>query len=183
MTVPCVSVPRLCVKTLGEAVSWTGECYAVQLTLFPEQVHMVQSGLPKVFLTGPPGTGKTVVLQLVGTGWLENSKEVHIVSTWAFSRAPSYMLYHLLKNHLQGKGRSTAQLHLWQYDLDGGKDVENAVDELFEKAKEGCLYIIADEAGPYRYGACCLMTQLHKQNKIISVHIKKRYSKKMEITV
>ncbi|XP_025112759.1 uncharacterized protein LOC112575255 isoform X1 [Pomacea canaliculata] len=59
VTVPCTSAPRLSVKTLGQAVSATGECYTAVITLFPEQVDLLNRATPRLFVTGPPGTGKT----------------------------------------------------------------------------------------------------------------------------
>ncbi|XP_025114468.1 uncharacterized protein LOC112576323 [Pomacea canaliculata] len=66
VTVPCTCPPRVSVKTLGQAVSWTGEVYTAQITLFPEQVDLLNRAPLRLFVAGPPGTGKTVVLLLMG---------------------------------------------------------------------------------------------------------------------
>ncbi|XP_025099173.1 uncharacterized protein LOC112566958 [Pomacea canaliculata] len=46
VTVPCTSPPRLCIKTLGQAVFLTGQCYTAEITLFPEQFQLLISALP-----------------------------------------------------------------------------------------------------------------------------------------
>lgn len=148
MTVPCIYPPRHCVKTLAQAVSLTGECYA-QITLFPEQVHLLNTAPPRVFLSGPPGTGKTVVLQLMGTEWLRRGHHVYVVSTWEESRAACCMLLHVLQQTVNTRLRGRAnpdRLHLRQFDL-AKEDVEEVVRDLTKAALEGTLYVIVDEAG------------------------------------
>ncbi|XP_025114049.1 uncharacterized protein LOC112576041 [Pomacea canaliculata] len=150
VTVPCTSPPRLSVKTLGQAVSYTGECYTAQITLFPEQVHLLNMSPPIQFVTGPPGTGKTVVLMLTAMQWLDSGHHVYIVSTWLGNRAACFMLYHLLLNTLntcRSADVPRGQPHLLLYDFDGGKDVENAVNDLSQAASGESLYVIADEVG------------------------------------
>ncbi|XP_025082947.1 uncharacterized protein LOC112557357 isoform X2 [Pomacea canaliculata] len=146
VTVPSIFPARLCVKTLHQAVSWTGECHAC-LTLFPEQAHLLNAAPPRVFLTGPPGTGKTVVLQLMATQWLQCGNDVYVVSTWRRSRAACIMLHHLLQQTLEAQPSTIrGQVHLLLYDLDTEENVRRAVDDLSERSTS--LYVIADEAGP-----------------------------------
>ncbi|XP_025097937.1 uncharacterized protein LOC112566159 [Pomacea canaliculata] len=150
VTVPSTSPVRLSVKTLGQAVSWTGECYTAQITLFPEQVQLLNMAPSRLFVAGPPGTGKTVVLLLKSTDWFLCGHAVHIVSTWRGSRAASIMLYHLLQTvSTQGAaGVAPGEIHIHHYDFDQVLDLEEAVDDLSEMASGGPLYVIADEAGP-----------------------------------
>ncbi|XP_025114278.1 uncharacterized protein LOC112576203 isoform X2 [Pomacea canaliculata] len=143
VTVPCTSPPRLSLKTLHQAVSLTGECYSTLITLFPEQVDLLNTGPPRLFLSGPPGTGKSVLLLLKGRQWLRCGHVVMIVSTGRWSRAVCCMLYHLLKTEEVTPG----QLWLLQYDFTREDDVLQAVSDLLQAVKEGSLYIIADEAG------------------------------------
>ncbi|XP_025099849.1 uncharacterized protein LOC112567365 [Pomacea canaliculata] len=151
VTVPCTSPPRLCVKTLQKVVPWPAGCCTVQITLFPEQVELLNTEHPRLFLTGPPGTGKTVVLLLMGMKWLLCGDDVHIVSVCRESRAACIMLYHLLMqtvNTQQTAGLSCGQPHLLQYDFNVGKDVKMAVNDLSQAARGETLYIIADEISP-----------------------------------
>ena len=149
MTVPCTSPPRVSVKTLGQAVWWTGECYTAVITLFPEQVHLLHTAPPRIFVTGPPGTGKTVVLLLMAIEWLRCGHHVYVVSTWWGSLAACTMLYHLLLQTVktqQSAGVSPGQPHLLQYhSYNVGNDVPKAVNDLLQAANGGSLYVIADE--------------------------------------
>lgn len=138
------------VKTLSEAVWCTGEWYTAQITLFPEQVHLLNTAPARLFVAGPPGTGKTVVLQLMGTEWLLNGFEVFVLNTCPEGRAACMMLYHLLLqtvNTRQTAAATPGQLHLLQYDFRDGEEVEQAVVDLSQKANNGLLYVITDEAG------------------------------------
>ncbi|XP_025103270.1 uncharacterized protein LOC112569639 [Pomacea canaliculata] len=162
VTVPCTCPPRVSVKTLGQAVSHTGQCYTAVITLFPEQVHLLHTAPPRLFVTGPPGTGKTVVLLLMAIEWLRCGHHVYIVSTWWGSRASSIMLYHLLlqtANTQQSPGLSPGQLHLLQYDVkeEGWK----AVNELLQATILGVAYVIADEVnGDFKNFVEWLVTQI-----------------------
>lgn len=146
VTVPYTSPPRLRVKTMNQVVSFTGECYAANITLFPEQVKLLHSAPPLLFLSGPPGTGKTLMMLLMGKIWLLYGKTVHVVSTWKKSRAACYMMHDLLQKFVKVPGDKN---RIVMYDFTNEEDVNKAVNELSEEAKkDGSLYIIADEAGP-----------------------------------
>ncbi|XP_025107255.1 uncharacterized protein LOC112571998 isoform X2 [Pomacea canaliculata] len=145
VTVPCVIAPRLSVKTLSQAVSATGMFFA-EITLFPEQMLLLQTKTPLVFLDGPPGTGKTVMLQLMATEWLRDDHPVYIVSTWERSRASCSMLHHLL---LQTESPATpSKVHLRRFNFGDDKDVEKAVTDLSQDALGKQLHVVADEVGP-----------------------------------
>ncbi|PVD22625.1 hypothetical protein C0Q70_18446 [Pomacea canaliculata] len=133
VTVPCTCPPRVSVKTLGQA-----------------QVHLLHTAPPRVYVTGPPGTGKTVVLLLMAIQWLRCGHHVYVVSTWRGSRAACSMLYHLLLQTVktqQSAGVSPGQPHLLLYDLVYDDDMKVAVNDLSQAATGGSLYVIADEVG------------------------------------
>ncbi|XP_025113982.1 uncharacterized protein LOC112576006 [Pomacea canaliculata] len=166
VSVPCTCPPRVSVKTLGQAVSHTGECYTAEITLFPEQVNLLSNAPPRLYLTGPPGTGKTVVLMLMAALWLQTGSDVYIVSTCTESHTVCSMLYHLLlqNKQWQAPGITSEKLHLLHHPFDKNetvdKDVDEAVDEavddLSQAAKGDTLYVIADEAArPYYFQRFC----------------------------
>ncbi|XP_025113046.1 uncharacterized protein LOC112575403 [Pomacea canaliculata] len=149
--VPCTVPSRLSIKTLGQAVSFTGECYTSVITLFPEQVQLLNTAPSRLFVAGPPGTGKSVVLLLMGIEWLRWLHDVYIVSTGMWSRAACSMLYNMLLSTMLLKMTtkvSPNQLHYLQYDFTQSTDVEKAIRDLSQTASGRPLYIIADEAGP-----------------------------------
>ncbi|XP_025114280.1 uncharacterized protein LOC112576204 [Pomacea canaliculata] len=168
VTVPCTSPPRLSLKTLHQAVSLTGECYSTLITLFPEQVDLLNTGPPRLFLSGPPGTGKSVLLLLKGRQWLRCGHVVLIVSTGWWSRAACCMLYHLLKTEEVTPG----QLWLLQYDFTREDDVLQAVSDMLQAVKEGSLYILADEAG-YKGSTMIVFPPVFEQNfgKLPGLHL------------
>lgn len=151
VTVPRTTSPILGFKTLDQAVSLTGE-YSIQVTLYPEQAYLVNAAPPRVFIAGPPGTGKTVVLLLEAAEWLRFGSDVYVVSSWTSSQVACNMVRYLLQQTINTQLAAAVvkhgQVHLLQYDFYEEKQVEKAVEELAKLAKDGSLYVIADEAGP-----------------------------------
>lgn len=117
------------------------------MTLFPEQVDLLNKAPPRLFVFGPPGTGKSVVLLLKATEWLRCGDDVYVVSTWSRSRAASIMLHHLLQTVKirQTPGMSLGQPHLLLYDFDV-EHVKKAVNDLSQETRGGSLHVIAEEA-------------------------------------
>ncbi|XP_025079918.1 uncharacterized protein LOC112555667 isoform X2 [Pomacea canaliculata] len=93
--------------------------------------------------------------------WLRCGHPVYIVSSWWRSLAACIMLHHLLLQTVKTQ-QSAGQPHLLLYDLDDGKDVEKAVNDLSQAASEGSLYVIADEVVSYYFKTLCdkLLTQV-----------------------
>jgi hypothetical protein len=61
--IPTVTAPHKMIKTRGQCVAETGLQFAV-LALYPSQLATLQSREKTVFISGPPGTGKSIVLAL-----------------------------------------------------------------------------------------------------------------------
>ncbi|XP_025083114.1 uncharacterized protein LOC112557458 isoform X2 [Pomacea canaliculata] len=146
VTVPCLSPPRLSLKTLEQPSSSTSLCHAV-ITLFPEQVHLLNTATPRVLLTGPPGTGKSLVLQLKATEWLRCGRDVFMVSTQRRGGAGCLITYCLLQQTIKtqlAKTVKSGHLYLLKYDFYNDGDIEEALTDLSLAAKGRPLYVIVD---------------------------------------
>lgn len=147
----CITSPRLELRTEGEGVSETGERMA-RLVLFPDQVAILNASLPKVFLIGPPGTGKTVVLILKGLSWLQHGHDVMVLSPWSDSRAAAYVIEFQIWQTFIAWGRETVgassnpQVQRIMYDFKKKSDVDDALTHLRLNTVHP-PHILADEAG------------------------------------
>lgn len=119
-----------------------------QLCLYPNQVQIMNTANPRVFLSGPPGTGKTVMLYLKGVQWLHAGHDVHIVSTWQDSSAACYVLEHQLlhtESIAKMTNRPSVHRHDFDFDIHIEGDIDVAVDQLKTASLGGQLCVIADE--------------------------------------
>ena len=131
------------VRTEGELVSETGHRFT-RLMLTPQQLDLLHHPPPFVYLTGPPGTGKTVLLYLRALDWLRAAHHVHVVSTHARSVAATCCLAAQLRRSFTssssssgGGGEVPERVHVHLYDLWGGgpgAGVEAAVGGVMETA-------------------------------------------------
>ncbi|XP_025100822.1 uncharacterized protein LOC112568037 isoform X2 [Pomacea canaliculata] len=149
--VPCISPPPLALNETNLEGYYTAE-----ISLSPQQSRLIHTDPPRVFLAGPPGTGKTVVLLLKAIQWLGGGHDVCVVSTGWWSLAASKMLFFLLqqsKKKIQEEKLSPGQVHFLQYNFNDqtGEQINKAVQDLSDAAKDRSLYIIADEARPEKW--------------------------------
>lgn len=162
VTIYCVSSPRLTIRTQGEGVSETGERMA-RLVLLPEQLELLNLPPRHVFLTGPPGTGKTVLLLLQGLQWLQHDHDVHVVSMWTGSRAASIVIEHeLVKTMALWSSEKKFSKNVVRHHCDGvqERDVIAFARNLVTSLETGCeLHVLVDEAGP---DDRCVMFVLYK---------------------
>ncbi|KAL8610332.1 hypothetical protein ACOMHN_041146 [Nucella lapillus] len=79
--IPTATCPRRVLRTSGQAAAETGLRYS-ELTLTPSQVDLLdRKHEPEfMYLHGPPGTGKTVVLVMKALQWSLQGKQVVILS-------------------------------------------------------------------------------------------------------
>ncbi|KAK7493729.1 hypothetical protein BaRGS_00015058, partial [Batillaria attramentaria] len=77
--------PRRQVWSKSQAISTIGGLFT-RLALYPSQVDVLLYGDDMLFLTGPPGTGKTVMLVLKARRWLQ-SRDWNRCSFYTFSQA------------------------------------------------------------------------------------------------
>lgn len=125
-------------------MSQTGERTA-SLVLFPQQVDLLNVSPPRVFVTGPPGTGKTVVLTLQGLSWLQRGHDVHVISTCSESRAAAMVIEHHLQQAVGSESTASARVHRHQYDLYKDGESETAIKSLKSMSQGRQLCVLTDE--------------------------------------
>ncbi|XP_070178513.1 uncharacterized protein [Littorina saxatilis] len=164
VTVPCSTVPCLAkahrpvVRTPGEGVVETANRFApADIVLHPTQLDVLhkEASEPLVYLCGPPGTGKSLILILRALAWIqEKRKPVHVVSTREGNMAASHMINQQLKEMTKqtdsGQENGIAEpaenpwVHLHIFDLP--IQMKPAVEELAKLESAGELFVIVDEA-------------------------------------
>ncbi|XP_025112578.1 uncharacterized protein LOC112575159 [Pomacea canaliculata] len=82
-------------KTLADAVTLTGDLYE-RLTLYPNMIEMLSE--EKLFLVGPPNTGKTRMLTLAGKQWVESGHHLYILVS-IFTRRDFMSSFSKTSNH------------------------------------------------------------------------------------
>lgn len=153
--IPTVTPPRGELRSISQAIAHTGLVMA-RLTLYPDQVDILFKDEPLVFLTGPPGTGKSIVLAVKGLMWLRRGVDVHLVVSHVDAQAVSLLMKRQLESCLT-EG-SPARVCLHKYFLENEGEAEKGVGELATIAKENPgaeLHVIADEASNYGFDHFC----------------------------
>ncbi|KAK7092698.1 uncharacterized protein [Littorina saxatilis] len=140
---------RVEVRTAGQALAELGQRLAL-LVLTLQQVDLMNRDPPRVCITGPPGTGKTVLLVLQGIRWLLQGHDVQVVSTDYDSRAISGMIAEQLRLSLSAdptSSQTSGTVSFLQYDFDNREeDADQAITDLQKRVKNASLYVLLDEA-------------------------------------
>ncbi|XP_025113002.1 uncharacterized protein LOC112575383 isoform X2 [Pomacea canaliculata] len=136
--------------TCEHAVSLTGELFESPI-LHEGHLFLLEEGSPRVGLLGPPGTGKTRTLELMGRRWRSQGHDVFVVSTWTTSRVASRLLFEILSTTRDGgrgkQGSRKGRVTLMEFDL-MKESVTEVVQKLEDMSKKGKLFILCDEAEP-----------------------------------
>ncbi|XP_070200871.1 uncharacterized protein [Littorina saxatilis] len=148
VSVPCYNGVRVEVRTAGQAVAELGRRLAL-LVLTLQQLGLMNRDPPLVYITGAPGTGKTVVLVLQGVRWLRQGHDVHVISTRPNTRAVSTSIKQQLEMSLSAGPTpsltpGSVSYHLYDiWNREG--DVDQAVTDLVACVKNGHLHVLIDE--------------------------------------
>ncbi|XP_070202899.1 uncharacterized protein [Littorina saxatilis] len=149
VSVPCYNGVRVEVRTAGQAVAELGQRLAL-LVLTLQQLDLMSRDPPLVYITGAPGTGKTVVLVLQGVRWLRQGHDVHVLSTlyntWAVSTSITQQLERSLSAGPTPSLTPGSVSYHWYDFYNREEDVEQAVTDLLACVKNGHLHVLLDEA-------------------------------------
>lgn len=139
------------VRNRGDGVSEVGNRLR-KLVLTPQQIDLLVTAPSRVFLSGPCGTGKTVVLVLMALQWLHQGHDVHIVSSWVLGLAASYLVHQQLEGTMQAyqnRSQPTGKVHIHFYNFQKGEEeVTKSINDLVNFAKNETLHIVMDEVYP-----------------------------------
>ncbi|XP_076447940.1 uncharacterized protein LOC143284796 [Babylonia areolata] len=141
-----VNRPRLEVRTTAQAIMESGRRLA-DIVLLPCQTELLaQPSLHRLWLTGPMGSGKTLMLQLKGRHWLKEGRRVIVINVRIASRGrpQGHVLEESIRRGMDGhSGPGSVERHdvaldelqfeSLQRKLAAGGPTENAcfvVDEL-----------------------------------------------------
>ena len=115
------------VRTAGDGVAETGSRYSPSLPsevlLHPTQVGALNEERDPdlVHLTGPPGTGKSLVLGVRGREWGRMRKKVLVVSGRPEGDAAAFLLHQQLQASLGPAAAGLVRLHLLELEDRYGK--------------------------------------------------------------
>ncbi|XP_005112279.1 uncharacterized protein LOC101862849 [Aplysia californica] len=91
--------PRIEVRSASEAVRQCAQRFA-RFVLLPHQLKILTSNEPRVYLYGPPGSGKTLLLLLKAKEWLLEGRTVIMINAREFSTS-GFPLAHGLERKIR----------------------------------------------------------------------------------
>ena len=162
--------PRKVVRSEGQAVAETGLTIS-SLALYPYQVDILNKQSRRVYLCGPPGSGKTIVLVLKAMQWLNQGKDVDVVSFGIEGRAVSVIARQQLHQSLAtAPAAGTIHHHHFDFDPFDPEDVTAAVKEMvaLSQSRGKPLNIIVDEAVQFtRFVLFAFLVHIYKSANML----------------
>lgn len=130
-------------KTLNQAISLTSHLFE-QCIPYPGMKDML--GEPRVFLSGPPGTGKTRMLALVGRKWMSDGHVVHLITSIK-SHGATTALEKLLQQTPMSQSQTSWKQKISRLvcEIDDKKKRDDFIKSLTGRAKLNPLFALIDE--------------------------------------
>ncbi|XP_025114302.1 uncharacterized protein LOC112576222 [Pomacea canaliculata] len=130
-------------KTLNEAVMLTGDLFE-RLTL---NLDIEDLKRPRVCLAGPPGTGKSKILALVGKKWISEGHTVHLINTCAERSDAITQLHKLLLQSSTGQSPDTPVKFVKTMfcNIKNLRGTEERIKRLISEEKENTFFSLIDE--------------------------------------
>ncbi|XP_025113851.1 uncharacterized protein LOC112575923 [Pomacea canaliculata] len=132
-------------KTLAEVVSLTGDLYE-RLMLTQDMVELLEE--PILFLGGPPNSGKTRMMTLVGNRWLSEGHDVFIVNDSSSKSYPllSHQLKTLTARHETDLSDNSTRGCIYDHECDFTSDMslKTSIDKMITKAEGKDLCVLVD---------------------------------------
>ncbi|XP_025113440.1 uncharacterized protein LOC112575676 isoform X2 [Pomacea canaliculata] len=146
-TTSAVDIPRTpdslpLPKTLDQAVSVTGDLFD-RCTLYPGMTDLIQE--PRVFLSGPPGTGKTRLLGLVGRKWLFEGHVVQIVNTSTELTSATIQLVKILQEAQSSDISPNGMVVSLNCNIERRQDIRDTITKLEATAGEKPVCVLVDD--------------------------------------
>ncbi|BFZ25574.1 hypothetical protein BsWGS_28613 [Bradybaena similaris] len=132
--------PRIEVRNLNQAAWETGNRYT-QVVLSPQQVELLKHEDQYMYLWGPAGSGKTLLLSLKGRQWLRRDCNVAILNTRLGSRGRTVgQVIETTINKTEGLKRKVMRI-----DLDLMDNEETLYSIVSEHVKGETFHFLLDE--------------------------------------
>lgn len=135
-------------QTLSEAVSLTGDLFE-QYSIYRDMRNLLDER--RVLLKGPPGTGKTRMLALVGKKWIARGHTVYLINTLDKRGGATMELEGLLKQTSSAQSQDESKqktINIVLCNGDDDKKLEDTIQLLINHAKDKPLFALVDELNP-----------------------------------
>ena len=141
--------PRVEVRTSAQAISLTADRYS-DIILLPSQSSVLADRSPHACITGPVGSGKTLLLQLKGRQWLQEGHRVVVLNTRTTARGRA--IGHVLEESIKrgedswSSGGSVEKHDLAMCDF----HIDKFREQLEERGPTGRVCFLLDELSTHR---------------------------------
>ena len=141
-------------KSFSESVYHTGE-NSRTLVLNDQQVEVIKSLKQYVFVTGPPGSGKTLVLAEKSVQWLQDGETVFLVFKHGKSTSlpATEVLWHFMENISNSNDLASEFLCLHKKGTTSDTNIEEFIESMIAAKNKPKLGKI-----PVKYKRCLLYT-------------------------